>query len=78
MVAIQDYIAEDSPQHARRFMQRLFNAAELLIEQPWLGRRVPEAAHPDVRELIVQGYRLFIALNPCGWIFSLSSMASEI
>jgi len=34
MIAIRDYIAEDSPENAYRFIERLFDAAEPLTDQP--------------------------------------------
>ncbi|MFV2055663.1 MAG: type II toxin-antitoxin system RelE/ParE family toxin [Thiohalomonadales bacterium] len=58
MVAIRDYIAEDSPENAYRFIERLFDAAEPLVEQPKMGRQVPEAERQDVRELLYKDYRI--------------------
>ena len=57
---IRDYIAQDSPQNAAAFIQRLFDAAERLGDFPHQGREVPEAdsSPEDIRELIVQGYRI--------------------
>lgn len=40
---LYDYIAEDSPQNAERFITRLFDAIDHLADQPKMGRRVPEA-----------------------------------
>ena len=56
--AIRDYIAKDSPYYARRFIERIFDATEMLQDQPLMGRTVPEAGVNDVRELIYQGYRI--------------------
>ncbi len=55
---IRDYIAKDSPYYARRFIERIFDAAEKLQDHPQMGRPVPEADRDDVRELIFQGYRI--------------------
>ena len=55
---IRDYIAKDSPYYARRFIERIFDAAEKLQDHPNMGRPVPEADRDDVRELIYQGYRI--------------------
>lgn len=61
---IRDYIAKDSPYYARRFIERIFEAAEALQEHPKMGRTVPEADRDDVRELIYQGYRIIYRTKP--------------
>ena len=55
---IRDYIAKDSPYYAKRFIERIFDAAKKLQDHPQMGRLVPEANRDDVRELIFQGYRI--------------------
>jgi plasmid stabilization system protein ParE len=51
---IRDYIAKDSPYYAKRFIERIFDAAEKFQNHPQMGRLVPEANRDDVRELIFQ------------------------
>lgn len=55
---IRDYIGKDSPYYARRFIERIFDAVEMLREQPSMGRLVPEANRDEVRELLFHGYRI--------------------
>ena len=55
---MRDYIARDSPYYARRFIERIFDAAAKLKDHPKMGRPVPEADRDEVRELIYQGYRI--------------------
>lgn len=55
---IRDYIGKDSPYYARRFIERIFDAVEMLREQPRMGRLVPEANRDEVRELLFHGYRI--------------------
>ena len=64
LTGIRDYIAEDSPENAHRFIERLFDAAEQLTDLPERGRQVPEAKREDVRELIFQSYRIIYRLKP--------------
>ena len=61
---IRDYIAKDSPYYAKRFIERIFDAAEKLQNHPQMGRLVPEANRDDVRELIFQGYRIIYRTKP--------------
>ena len=63
MTAIRDYIAEDSPENAYRFIEHLFEAAEPLTNQPNMGRHVPEAERPDVRELLYKDYRIIYRIK---------------
>lgn len=59
LTAIRDYIAQDSEANAASMVERLIVAAERLSIFPDRGRRVPEAPDlPDLRELIVDPYRL--------------------
>ena len=56
---IHDYIARDVPYYAELFVDRLIEATDKLEEHPRIGRRIPEADQRDeIRELIVQGYRI--------------------
>lgn len=54
----RDYLDQQSPSAARRFIEQCFESAEMLAQFPRRGRTVPEAGRDDVRELIVQGHRL--------------------
>jgi plasmid stabilization system protein ParE len=58
---IKAYIAKDSQFYARRFIERLFEAAEQLAGFPQLGRMEPEANYQDhIREIFFQNYRIII------------------
>ncbi len=56
--AIREYIAKDSETYAAGFVESLLSAVERRREFPRLGRVVPEARVPDLRELIFRGYRI--------------------
>ena len=60
---IYDYIACDVPYYAELFIDQLIKATDNLEDHPRLGRKVPEADYRDVRELIVQGYRIIYRLQ---------------
>jgi len=55
---IEDFIAQDSPENAIRFSEYLLDRADSLLDNPQLGRIVPEFLHPDIREIIAKGYRI--------------------
>ncbi len=61
---IYDYIARDVPYYAELFVDKLIETTDKLEDQPRLGRMVPEADdRDDVRELILQGYRIIYLLQ---------------
>lgn len=61
--AIAEYISRDSPYHARRVAQEFFAIAEAIIEQPKLGRVVPELNDEHVRERFLYSYRLIYEIQ---------------
>jgi len=62
--AIHDYIALDSPHHARRFVDRLTRRSKILETMPLIGAEVPESGDPTVRELLVRAYRIIYRVLP--------------
>jgi plasmid stabilization system protein ParE len=56
--AIRDYIAKDSEQYAEVTIARIFLAVERLLKFPESGRVVPERDDPEVREVVVRGFRV--------------------
>ncbi|MFN5069748.1 MAG: type II toxin-antitoxin system RelE/ParE family toxin [Bacteroidota bacterium] len=61
--AIYDYIALDSNFYASRFVSKLIQRVDQLIEFPESGRVVPEKNIPEIRELIEGNYRIFYRLR---------------
>lgn len=62
--AIAAYIERDSPHYARVVASRLVEAAEAIPDFPKIGRVVPEAGEPNLRERFVYSYRLIYRLQP--------------
>ncbi|WP_310394009.1 type II toxin-antitoxin system RelE/ParE family toxin [Hymenobacter sp.] len=54
----REYLQPFSPASAERLTSAVFAKGALLESQPLLGRIVPEAERPDVRELFYKKYRL--------------------
>jgi toxin ParE1/3/4 len=70
------YIALDSPQYARRMMDRLTRRTLQIAQHPFSGRKVPEYDFKLIREVIEGPYRIIylmksdqidiLAINPWG------------
>ena len=64
LVEIEEFIARDSLERAVRFVDTLIDHAEaILADNPGSGRVVPETGNPDMRELILRGYRIVYRLK---------------
>ena len=61
--ALAAYIARDSVYHASLFIDRLFETADLLKEQPEIGRVISEIGSPDCREIIYGSYRIMYRIQ---------------
>ena len=60
---IRDYIARDSETYAGDFVESILVVVERLSELPRLGRVVPEADAPDIREPIFRDYRIMYRID---------------
>jgi toxin ParE1/3/4 len=60
---ITDFIAEDSPSAAKRFVRSLFQSVERLADYPRSGRIVPEFGDPAVREVIRRPCRIVYRID---------------
>jgi plasmid stabilization system protein ParE len=61
---IADYIAADHPRAARRWAEDLFARAATLTRQARRGRKVPEIARDDIRQLLYGDYRIIYRIDP--------------
>jgi toxin ParE1/3/4 len=60
---IENYIAQDSPAIARRFILRIFDRIDQLSEYPQSGKFVPEIHDQSIRELLLNKYRIIYQLQ---------------
>lgn len=58
------YVAQDSPPAAERLLIQALDAASSLDAFSERGRVVPEFNQPNVREILVQRYRLLYEVTP--------------
>ncbi|WP_297900402.1 type II toxin-antitoxin system RelE/ParE family toxin [Metallibacterium sp.] len=56
--AIAQFIARDSPHHAQRVVEALFELGEVIAAHPRAGCVVPELGDVQVRERFLYSYRL--------------------
>ncbi|MDQ3816367.1 MAG: type II toxin-antitoxin system RelE/ParE family toxin [Acidobacteriota bacterium] len=61
--AIRDYLAQTSPDYARRVIARLVNRSEQVAAFPRSGRMVPEYEIDEVRQVIESSYRLIYLIK---------------
>lgn len=58
LLAIKEYISEDSPDRADAWILELFSSGESLVILSTRGRIVPEFRQENLRELLIENYRL--------------------
>lgn len=55
---IEMFIAEDDPEAAARFVDKLIARADTLAQHPDRGRKLPEMPASGLRDLVVGNYRV--------------------
>ena len=55
---IVSYIALDKPSAAEKWVEKIFNSVQRLIEFPDSGRVVPEINRSEIREIVQGNYRV--------------------
>jgi toxin ParE1/3/4 len=63
LAAIVRYVAGDNPTAAEKLGRTIFDRTRVLAEYAHLGRVVPEAGNTNVREIIVEPYRVIYELS---------------
>ncbi len=72
--AIYAYIAQDSPEYAKRMVDRLTRRSQQIAKFPFSGRRVPEYDVDQIREVIEGSFRIIYPIKSDRLTFWLSSM----
>jgi len=60
---IFNYIADDSVRFASITVGRIYNSVQLIIENPYIGRIVPEFKKKSIREIIEGNYRIIYRIT---------------
>jgi toxin ParE1/3/4 len=61
--SIREYIGRDSKVYAISFIEKILKAVDKLEQFPKIGRKVPEANNPNIRELLFQNYRIMYRIH---------------
>jgi len=61
---IERFIAQDNPQRAVVFIDRLLEKGDSISSFPKMGRVVPEFSRSDIREILVGNYRIVYRITP--------------
>jgi len=60
---IAEYIAQDKPTAAEKWINTVFSKVEQLKSSPEIGRIVPEVRNDQFRKLIYGNYRIFYRIE---------------
>lgn len=60
---IFDFIADDSVRYALITTQKIYQRAQEIVENPFLGRTVPEFNEKFIREIIEGNYRIIYRIK---------------
>ena len=63
LLAIYEYIAQDSSVYAQRMVDKLTRRSEQIATFPLSGRMVPEYEAEDIREIIEKPYRIIYRIK---------------
>ena len=63
LLAIQQYVAQDSKLYAEQLIDRLTRRSEQIESFPYSGRMVPEYKRGDIREVIELPYRIIYRIK---------------
>ncbi len=55
---IKEFISQDNPRRAAKFVDYLIQRGESISQNPRIGRVVPEISNSSVREIIAKKYRI--------------------
>ncbi len=60
---IEEFIGSNNPERAETFVNYLIKSCEPILDNPNIGRVVPDFSNTDIREIIVKKYRIVYRVN---------------
>ena len=61
---IYNFISKENISAAQKLTEKIFLKIETLVNHPDRGRKVPETARRDIREVFIGGYRIIYRIEP--------------
>ena len=58
------YVSQRKPENAEIMAEKIANAVQGLLDDPYIGRKIPEYNQEHLRERIVDGYRILYRITP--------------
>jgi addiction module RelE/StbE family toxin len=58
------YVSQQKPDNAEVMAKKIEKAVQGLLEDPYIGRKIPEYNQEHLRERIVDGYRILYRITP--------------
>lgn len=58
------YVSQKKPENAEIMADKIANAVQGLLDDPYIGRKIPEYNQEHLRERIVDGYRVLYRITP--------------
>ena len=63
LLEIEMFIAQDNPEHAAKFIDRILDTGEQIKNYPYKGRIVPEFSMDEIREIFEKTYRIVYKIS---------------
>lgn len=57
-------VSQKRPENAEIMADKIANAVQALLDDPYIGRKIPEYNQEHLRERIVDGYRILYRIRP--------------
>lgn len=58
------YVSQKKPENARLMANKIQNSVQGILEDPYIGRKIPEYNQEHLRERIVDGFRILYRITP--------------
>lgn len=78
LISIKNYISKDSIYYANKTINEIIEKTEYLSMFPYMGRKVPEYNHTNLREIIYKSYRILYKINSNIYILNIFHHSRDI
>lgn len=75
---IREYISRDSIYYANKTVKEIIEKIKYLSMFPYMGRKVPEYNHINLREIIYKSYRIIYKINSKIYVLNIFHHSRDI